>query len=115
MWYSLTMLSSLTNPQKHGRLTPQLLLSHLLGPLTCWIGNLVGAVFVAYVFSIATGTLTEEPYASGIKEMVHSELVEPAWMTVFIRAIGCGWSVSLAMYLGEVCFGKKVRWLRRDC
>lgn len=97
------MLTHLTNPQKHGRLTPRLFLSHLLGPLTCWVGNLVGALFVAYVFSIATGTLIEEPYASGIQEMVKSELVEPAWMAVFVRAIGCGFSVSLAMYLGEVC------------
>lgn len=59
---------------------------------------------MAYVFSIATGTLVEEPYASGIAEMVKTDLVEPAWMTVFVRAIGCGWSVCLAMYLGEVCF-----------
>jgi len=34
--------------------------------------------------------------------MVASELVEPAWGTVFVRAVGCGWAVSLGIYLGEV-------------
>lgn len=103
MWYTLTLLAHATNPQTHGRLTPRLLFSHLLGPLTSWLGNLVGALFAAYVLSIATATLTAEPYASGISEMVASELLEPGWWVIFARAVGCGWSVTLAMYLGEVC------------
>jgi len=34
--------------------------------------------------------------------MVASELVEPGWGMVFLRAVGCGWAVSTGIYLGEV-------------
>ena len=57
-----------------------------------------------YVLSILTGTFTSDPHAKGIAEMVASELVEPAWGTVFVRAVGCGWAVSLGIYLGEVSY-----------
>jgi formate/nitrite transporter FocA (FNT family) len=103
MWYTLTALSHLTNPQTHGRLTPRVLLAHLLGPMTTWFGNLIGALFVSYVMSICTETLTSEPYASGVKEMIMSEIVEPAWGVLILKAVGCGWIVSLAMYMSEVC------------
>ena len=54
------------------------------------------------MLSILTGTFTEDPHAKGIAEMVASELVQPAWGTVFLRAVGCGFAVCTGVYLGEV-------------
>lgn len=102
MWYTLTFLSYLTSPRRYGRLTPHVLLAHFLGPFTSWLGNLVGALLVASLLSITTGTITSSPYASGVSELISSELVETPWGTIFASAIGCGFSVTLAMYLGEV-------------
>lgn len=89
MWYTITML------EKRGRW-----IQYIRGPAACWLGDFLGALIVAGLFSVVTGTLTEEPYRSGILSEVRRELVEPAWGLVFLKAIACGWLVTMAMYIG---------------
>ena len=62
--------------------------------VVAWLGNIVGALFSAFVFSYSTGVLTIEPYRSGIVEQITMNIVDAAWHIIFIRAIGCGFLVS---------------------
>lgn len=89
MWYTITWLS------KRGKIG-----QYIRGPSVCWLGNLLGTLLVAGLFSVAAGTLTEEPYRSGILSGVKDKFVEPSWLIVFLRAAACGWLVTFAMYLG---------------
>lgn len=89
MWYTVTLL------ERRGSW-----IQYLRGPAVCWVGDLLGALIVAGVFSVVTGTLTEEPYRSGILSSVQNELVEPAWGIILLKAVACGWLVTMAMYLG---------------
>ena len=61
--------------------------------VVAWLGNIMGALFSAFVFSYSTGVLTVEPYRSGIVEQITANIVEAVWHTIFIRAIGCGFLV----------------------
>ncbi|MCJ1238881.1 hypothetical protein MMC14_006873 [Varicellaria rhodocarpa] len=68
--------------------------------VVAWLGNIVGALFSAFVFSYSTGVLTIEPYRSGIVEQITMNIVDAAWHIIFIRAIGCGFLITLSMFLG---------------
>ncbi|KAK5113635.1 hypothetical protein LTR62_003262 [Meristemomyces frigidus] len=63
-------------------------------------GNFLGALFWAVVQSYLTKTITEEPFRSSIIEQVDTNLTEQQWIVVFLRSIGCGFLVSVAMVLG---------------
>ena len=89
MWYSMTMLARQGSP-----------LQYLRSMTVVWLGNLVGALLFAYCFAIATGALGQQPWHKGVVEQVKEDIVEVAWHQIFIRAIGCGWLVTIAMFLG---------------
>lgn len=61
--------------------------------LLSWIGNLIGAVFFAGIFSYLTEIVTEEPFKSGTIEMITTDIVEQQWHVIFLRSILCGYLV----------------------
>ena len=89
MYFAITAL------QRKGR--P---LQYLRGLSASWLGNLVGALLTAALFTYCTESLSSEPFRSRVLERVSEEIIEPAWHVVFLRAIGCGYMVTFAMYLG---------------
>ena len=89
MWYAMTALAREGKP-----------LQYLRSLAVVWLGNLIGALLFAACFSIATGTLSLEPWHSGVMSHVTEDIVELAWHKIFLRAIGCGWLVTVAMFLG---------------
>ena len=72
------------------------------------IGNLLGALFVAYFLAIQTGVIGSSGAASGTPAaMTHERLAaiatgkvtgESVWQT-FLRAVGCNWLVCLAVWM----------------
>jgi len=72
------------------------------------IGNLLGALFVAYFLAIQTGVIGSAGAASGTPAaLTHERLAaiatgkvtgESAWQT-FLRAVGCNWLVCLAVWM----------------
>ena len=68
-----------------------------------WIGNFVGAIFVAYVLVYSSGLIFETtnggtmPWAEGIVKLANSKTNLSFW-EAFIRAVGCNWLVCLAVY-----------------
>ncbi|KAI6842528.1 Formate/nitrite transporter [Hortaea werneckii] len=68
--------------------------------LVALAGNFVGAVWWAGMHSYFTETLTEEPWRSRIIEQVDSDITDNKWHVIFLRALGCGFLVTIAMLLG---------------
>jgi formate/nitrite transporter len=70
------------------------------------VGNLVGAVFVAYFLAVQTGVIGS-PGASGSPGLTYERLAaiaegkatgESHWQ-VFLRGVGCNWLVCLAVWM----------------
>ena len=61
---------------------------------------MMGALFSLAVFSYATRALSEEPFRSVVIEQITTYTVDAAWYVIFLEAIECGFSVTLAIYLG---------------
>jgi formate/nitrite transporter len=87
----------------HGRLTPGDVARNLTLVL---IGNLLGAVFVAYFLAVQTGVIGA-PGASGSAALTHDRLAaiaeakalhESPWQ-VFLRGVGCNWLVCLGVWM----------------
>ena len=89
MWLMITGL------QRKGKPT-----QYFLCLVISWIGNLVGALFSSAVFSYATNELGKDPYKSGVISQVTDDIIESKWHVIFIKAIGCGFLVTLAMFFG---------------
>jgi formate/nitrite transporter len=74
------------------------------------VGNLLGALFVAYFLAVQTGVLTADaPLARLTAIAVAKAHTETHWQ-VFLRGIGCNWLVCLAVWmaLGAEDIGGKV-------
>src|SRR3954453_9721667 len=87
----------------HGRLTPGDVARNLTLVL---VGNLLGAVFVAYYLAVQTGVIGHAG-ATGTAGLTYERLasiaqakgtVESHWQ-VFLRGIGCNWLVCLAVWM----------------
>jgi formate/nitrite transporter len=70
------------------------------------VGNLIGALFVAYFLAVQTGVIGA-PGASGSAALTHDRLAsiaeakglhESPWQ-VFLRGVGCNWLVCLAVWM----------------
>ena len=70
------------------------------------VGNLLGAVFVAYFLAVQTGVIGS-PGASGSAALTHDRLAsiaeakalhESSWQ-VFLRGVGCNWLVCLGVWM----------------
>lgn len=57
------------------------------------VGNLIGALFSAAVFSYATQSLHEEPYRSGVIEQVTTDITETQWHVILLKSLASGFLV----------------------
>jgi formate/nitrite transporter len=62
-----------------------------------YVGNFVGALFVAAVLGVMTGVLAPEPWRGFLNHLAETKTSAP-FLTVFCKAIGCNWLVALAMW-----------------
>ncbi|KAK5094692.1 hypothetical protein LTR70_003918 [Exophiala xenobiotica] len=90
MWFAITAL------ERKG--TPWLYVSRAAAS---WVGGLLGALVFAYFFTYLTQSLDEEPFRSGPVNMVTSDIVDKPWHVIFLKAIPCGFLVTMAMFLGS--------------
>lgn len=89
MWLAITGLG------KRGKLV-----QYIRGPGVSWVGNFIGSLIVAGLFSVVSGTLTQEPHRTGMLMQIQEQIVDEHWTMIFLKAIACGWLVTVAMYLG---------------
>jgi formate/nitrite transporter len=74
------------------------------------VGNLLGALFVAYFLAVQSGVITAElPLARLTAIATAKAHVETHWQ-VFLRGVGCNWLVCLAVWmsLGAQDIGGKI-------
>lgn len=74
-----------------------------------WIGNFIGALFVAYFLVWSTGIIFEKapaaaglsvmPWADALVKLANGKTALP-FADAFWRGVGCNWLVCLAVYLG---------------
>jgi formate transporter len=74
--------------------------SQLFGNLgVVLVGNLLGALFVAYFLADQTGVITEELPKARLEEIATLKgQTETEWQ-IFLRAVGCNWLVCLAVWM----------------
>jgi formate transporter len=63
------------------------------------LGNLAGALFVAYFLGVETGVLTEEPLVTRLGDIATLKGVDESSWQIFLRATGCNWLVCLAVWM----------------
>ena len=63
-----------------------------------YLGNFVGALFVAYFVGYLTGTLTAEPWKEFTINIANVKTTAPFYK-VFFKGMACNWFVALAMWL----------------
>jgi formate/nitrite transporter len=63
------------------------------------LGNLLGALFVAYFLADQTGVLAEDAQLTRLEEIATLKgQTETEWQ-IFLRAVGCNWLVCLAVWM----------------
>jgi formate/nitrite transporter len=63
------------------------------------IGNLLGALFVAYFLADQTGVLADDAHLTRLQEIATLKgQTETEWQ-IFLRAVGCNWLVCLAVWM----------------
>src|ERR687894_727283 len=72
-------------------------LSHNFGFVL--VGNLLGALFVAYFLADQTGVVTAEMPLARLEEIALAKGVEETEWQIFLRAVGCNWLVCLAVWM----------------
>ena len=63
------------------------------------VGNLLGALFVAYFLADQTGVITAELPLERLTEIAMAKGVEETEWQIFLRAVGCNWLVCLAVWM----------------
>ncbi len=63
------------------------------------IGNLLGALFVAYFLAVETGVVTDELVLTRLDEIATKKGVDETEWEIFLRAVGCNWLVCLAVWM----------------
>ncbi|MFT3739848.1 MAG: formate/nitrite transporter family protein [Breznakibacter sp.] len=76
---------------------------HVTSMLRNWtlvyVGNFVGALFVAYVLAYCTGLFAANPWHDSIWKIAETKTTAP-FLKVFAKGIGANWLVALAVWLG---------------
>jgi formate transporter len=63
------------------------------------VGNLLGALFVAYFLADQTGILADDAHLTRLQEIATLKgQTETEWQ-IFLRAVGCNWLVCLAVWM----------------
>ena len=63
-----------------------------------FIGNFIGALFVAFFLAYVTGLFNSMPWASWAVSVAGTK-VNLTWEQAFFRGVGCNWLVCLAVWL----------------
>ncbi len=63
------------------------------------LGNLLGAIFVAYFLAVETGVVTKEIQLERLAEIATAKGIEETEWQIFLRALGCNWLVCLAVWM----------------
>jgi formate/nitrite transporter len=63
------------------------------------IGNLAGALFVAYFLAVKTGVVTANLQFHRLSEIATAKGVTESDLQIFLRALGCNWLVCLAVWM----------------
>jgi formate/nitrite transporter len=63
------------------------------------IGNLLGALFVAYFLAVQTGVATAELPLARLTAIAHAKAIEESEWQIFLRGVGCNWLVCLAVWM----------------
>jgi formate transporter len=63
------------------------------------LGNLLGALFVAWFLGIQTGVLTAPEALERAAGIAHKKGVEETEWQIFTRGVGCNWLVCLAVWM----------------
>jgi len=63
------------------------------------LGNLLGALFVAWFLGIQTGVLTASEALERVASVAHKKGVEETEWQIFARGVGCNWLVCLAVWM----------------
>jgi formate/nitrite transporter len=63
------------------------------------VGNLLGALFVAYFLAVQTGVGTADMVVDRLGSIAHKKGVEETEWQIFWRALGCNWLVCLAVWM----------------
>ena len=63
------------------------------------VGNLLGALFVAFFLAAQTGVITESLPLERLTEIATDKGVKESEWEIFLRAVGCNWLVCLAVML----------------
>lgn len=63
-----------------------------------YLGNFVGALFVAYFVAYLTGTVTSEPWRQFTLNIAEVKTTAPFYK-VFFKGMACNWFVAIAMWL----------------
>ena len=63
-----------------------------------YVGNFIGALFVAYAMTYLTGLFDNDPWNAGIMHIAEVKTANPFYKT-FLKGIGANWLVALAMWL----------------
>lgn len=90
MWFTLTALERKGKP-----------FMYVSTAFASWVGDLVGALTFAYFFTYQTKSLSEDPFKSGIIDLIKTDIVDEEWHVIFLKAIPCGFLVTLAMFMGS--------------
>src|SRR5829696_1076009 len=62
------------------------------------VGNLLGALFVAFFLAVQTG-VADGPTLERLAQIAHKKGVEETEWQIFLRAMGCNWLVCLAVWM----------------
>jgi formate/nitrite transporter len=63
------------------------------------IGNLAGAVFVAFFLAVESGVVTADPQIARLADIATAKGIEESEWQIFLRAVGCNWLVCLAVWM----------------
>jgi formate transporter len=63
------------------------------------LGNLLGALFVAYFLAVQTGVATAEMPLARLTAIAHAKGVEESEWQIFLRGVGCNWLVCIAVWM----------------
>jgi len=63
-----------------------------------YVGNLLGALFVAYFLTYLTGLVAKEPWLSTTQGIAAAK-VSQRFGALFLKGVGCNWLVCLAVWL----------------
>ena len=63
------------------------------------VGNLLGALFVAYFLAVQSGVLTADMVLERLGGIAEKKAIEETEWQIFLRAVGCNWLVCLAVWM----------------